>query len=161
MLREGRESDVRGRPARRLGTGLVVVGSIAALAASAALAGDSQGAKLKVKGPQHHRKSVTPGKSVTMKANGFPADERVSFTAAIDGPAAFSGRGMGQDVATPSGKAVMRKRLPSKYKYCNADLECETYRWPKGAKLRFTASSDTTYASKVVRLKCAGRCLGS
>ncbi len=105
---------------------------------------------------------VSPGKKLTLKAKGFPADEKVSFTAAIKGPAAFSGKGLGSLAANAAGKARRRARFPLKYRWCNADLDCTKYAWPKGAKIKLTAQSKQsgTTAEKVVKLKCRGKCAG-
>lgn len=136
--------------ARGLGVGVALVAAALALGAGAS----AQAASLKAP------KSVSVGKKVVLEVAGFPPSSAVTFTASLDGPAALSGRALGRVRTNGSGRATLRTRFPSTYKWCDADRKCSTYKWPTGARIALSAQAKKpphTFARKVVPLKKRGQ----
>ena len=137
----------------------LAAGVFAMLAAAVAPAQAAQKASLDAPG------SVAVGRTLTLTARGFPANSVVTFGAALHGPAAYSGRRLGRARTDGAGRARLRRSFPSTYRWCNADRECKTYKWPKGARIALTAqATEPTQVSvrKVVPLRRrSGRSGGS
>lgn len=105
-------------------------------------------------------KSVSVGKKMTLRIQGFPPNSAVSFMAALHGPAALSARRLGQTRTDSSGRATFRMRFPSTYQWCDADRKCSTYRWRPPARIALLAATKEapyTSARKVVPLKKGGK----
>jgi hypothetical protein len=130
---------------------LVRAGTVAAAALALILGMAASAEAAKLKAP----KTVSVGKKVTVKMRGFPANSKILVTASLHGPASFSGRTLGRTRANASGRARLRARFPSTYKWCDADRKCSTYKWPKKAKIAISANATKppyTGARKIVRL---------
>lgn len=149
-MRQVGRSEMRGPSSKIRGLGLGTALVAVTLALTLGPAASAQVASLKAPN------SVSAGKEITLRVQGFPPRSTVVFVASLDGPAALSGRRLGLTRTDSSGRATFRTRFPSTYQWCDADRKCTTYRWPDDARIALSAAAEgppSTSVREVVPLR--------